>query len=168
MKIWQASLFILMVILFQSCNPFNLVDAYSTVKLDTTDLDNFAKFKNKLVHDLPMIEKQGKDLSTSGGAYTNSYYLAQIDSVAYSAIIAKLKGKYHDNIRITDLGQVCFSLKRNANLKIGDYNDVYEHFLLSKEYHFPDNYFSSSDSIIIDSTINTAWKYLFIKYHTGH
>ena len=102
---------------------------------------------------------------------TNIYYLNQIDSVRYSTILSRLKGKYENNFSISDSGgQVVFYLKTYVQKKCNDYDNTYQHQLVTENYPNPAiNCKTCPDTtLFIDSAVNKNWRYVFEKYNSGH
>jgi hypothetical protein len=143
--------------------------AMSTVRLTKIDLENFDSLKIQLIHDRSEIQRLTPH-GSGNWVTTNTYYLNQIDSIRYSAILSRLKGKYENNFSISDSGQIIFYLKTYVQRKCNDYNDTYQHQLVSKNFMYPAITCKNcpDTTLFIDSIINKDWRYVFDRYHSGH
>ncbi len=165
---------LILIVLFQSClfvdDTFDKDAAIAKINLDQRDIQNFNALKTRLIRDLPMIKKVMQGISQQGKwIATNTYYLNQVDSVSYSKILSKLNGKYYDDLFISDSGQVIFILKNYVQRKSNDYNNTYQHQLVSAECNCPNVATSDNgDTVYVDSLINPDWKYVVRKYYSGH
>jgi hypothetical protein len=174
MTILKTFFFILSLTFFlQSClctdDTLDKGVAMSVVRLTKIDLQNFDSLKMQLIHDRSEIKRltpQGPE----NWVTTNTYYLNQIDSVRYSAILSRLKGKYENNFSINDSGQTVFYLKTYVQRKCSDYNDTYQHQLVSTNYIYPAITCRNcpDTTLFIDSIINKHWRYVFERFHSGH
>lgn len=170
----RHSFFILpFAFLIQSClcidAPFDKDAAMTTIKLNKTDLQNFDSLKIQLFHDIHDIKRLTPNESVKW-VTTNTYYLYQIDSARYSTILSRLKGKYENNFSIGDSGQVVFYLKTYTQMKCNDYNNTYQHQLVTTNYRQPAISCTNcpDTTLYIDSVINQDWRYVFERYHSGH
>jgi hypothetical protein len=155
------------------CDSFDVREAQKPVSLTPTDLETFLNLKEHLIQDLASIRIQYASVTTPNNRTkwmsTNSYYLYQIDSIKYASVLSKLQNKYKDDLKISDSGQVIFTLKDMTEMNTDDYNQSYTHLLISSDCNCPVNTFVSNvDTVYIDSTINARWKYVSFKALSGH
>lgn len=110
-------------------------EASQLVNLSSYDLSDFSNLKEQLVKDISQIRKQNDETTAlpnrTSWMITNLYYLKQIDSLKYVSLFLKLKDKLVDDIHVNNNGAVIFTLKENTQMNNGNYNETYNHELIS-------------------------------------
>jgi len=154
-------------------DAIDMSQANREVILNSQDLQNFKRLANILVQDSSKIQKLQEKLTTHNSRAfwmgTNSYYLYQLDSVKYSTLLTPLKGKWNDQLYFSQSGEIQFVLRESIQMKCDTYNDSYTHVLASFHSERPDLLaFGDIQETYIDSAIDTNWRYLYFKSHTGH
>ena len=157
----------LIFLLLVSCKNFDVNEAKNKVILNSNDLQTFGVLNQEFSKD----SKQISNLMNDNGKWitTNSYYLNQIDSIKYTKLLKKITGKYIDDFKINDKGDVCFILKQSVNINSDNYNDSYVHQLINSECDYKKNFSSQNgDTIFSAFLINSKWRYVSRKFYTGH
>ncbi|HMH24220.1 MAG TPA: hypothetical protein VK563_20700 [Puia sp.] len=154
-------------------DAIDMSQANRRVILNSLDLQNFKRLANIMVQDSSKIRKQQENLTTaSSRAFwlgTNSYYLYQLDSAKYSALLTPLKGKWKDQLYLSQSGEIQFVLKESTQMKCDTYNDSYTHVLASFHKERSDLLaFGDIQETYVDAVMDTNWRYLYFKSHTGH
>ncbi len=154
---------------FISCfDVLNVYNPKETVNLSKEDLEAFELLKQELLNDLARIRKVMPD-SDEEWVFTNSYYLNQVDSIKYTPLLKRLKGKYVDNFAVDESGNCGFILKEYVDRNASDYNHRYEQQLISIKCNCLDNFTTlNGDTIFVDSIVNNNWRYISRMYYTGH
>jgi hypothetical protein len=149
-------------------DPIDIDQVNKRVNLNSADLQNFKRLSEALVQDLPKIRSVTPSGNGNSWLETNSYYLDQIDSAKYSALLAPLKGKQTDRFWITESGETQFVLKEYTQMKCNTYDDSYTHLLVSTRNNIPAHLiFRDLQVMYVDSVINQYWKYQYFMTHSG-
>jgi hypothetical protein len=121
----------------------------------------------------------GLDLKSSGGSVIPQMAANNITlklknrpfTIAYALLHEPVMGlgKWKDQLYLSQSGEIQFLLKESIQMKCDTYNDSYTHVLASFHNERPDLLaFGDIQATFVDSAIDTNWRYLYFKSHTGH
>ncbi len=161
-------LLILSLFVLVNCNQ-NSFDAKKASELEyitQDDLNNFKILSCQIQDDIDTIRAMSISLITpkadTSFFLTNSYYLSKVDSVRYNTLIQKIKehNLFADYIEYNSLGIIKYRLKENTKNNISHIHELI--YTDGKPLTF------SQYDIIVDSTINKTWRYIYYKASVGH